>query len=271
MQNLEIVNADKLLYQTTPDIEFIVDGILPTGLHLFCGASKVGKSWLMLDLAIKVSKGEEMWNLQTKKADVLYFSLEDTYQRLQKRLQVLTDEIDSNLHFVVTSKSISNGFIKDLQDCIKEYSNTKLVIIDILQKIRKSSTDSTYSCDYNDISIIKKFADENKIAIILVHHLRKQEDNDVFNMISGTTGIMGSADTTFILKKKSRDDSVGILSITGRDVEYQTFTLKFDSCRWSMIERSFQKDIEIQNAPEIIFKIIDYVKKWENGKAVLLN
>ena len=70
MQNLEIVNADKLLYQTTPDIEFIVDGILPTGLHLFCGASKVGKSWLMLDLAIKVSKGEEMWNLQTKKADV---------------------------------------------------------------------------------------------------------------------------------------------------------------------------------------------------------
>ena len=143
-------------------------------------------------------------------------------------MQVLTDEIDSNLHFVVTSKSISNGFIK-------------------------------------------KFADENKIAIILVHHLRKQEDNDVFNMISGTTGIMGSADTTFILKKKSRDDSVGILSITGRDVEYQTFILKFDSCRWSMIERSFQKDIEIQNAPEIIFKIIDYVKKWENGKAVLLN
>ena len=225
----------------------------------------------MLDLAIKVSKGEEMWNLQTKKADVLYFSLEDTYQRLQKRLQVLTDEIDSNLHFVVTSKSISNGFIKDLQDCIKVYQNTKLVIIDILQKIRKSSTDSTYSSDYNDISIIKKFADENKIAIILVHHLRKQEDNDVFNMISGTTGIMGSADTTFILKKKSRDDSVGILSITGRDVEYQTFTLKFDSCRWSMIERSFQKDIEIQNAPEIIFKIIDYVEKWENGKAVLLN
>ena len=38
MQNLEIVNADKLLYQTMPDIEFIVDGILPTGLHLFCGA-----------------------------------------------------------------------------------------------------------------------------------------------------------------------------------------------------------------------------------------
>ena len=171
-----------------------------------------------------------MWNLQTKKADILYFSLEDTYQRLQKRLQVLTDEIDSNLHFVVTSKSISNGFIK-------------------------------------------KFADENKIAIILVHHLRKQEDNDVFNMISGTTGIMESTDTTFILKKKSRDDSVGILSITGRDVEYQTFTLKFDSCRWSMIERSFQKDIEIQNAPEIIFRIIDYVKKmgeWK-GSATELN
>ena len=57
-----------------------------------------------------------------------------------------------------------------------------------------------------------------KLAIILVHHLRKQDDSDDFNKILGTAGIMGSSDTTFILAKKSRDDSVATLFVTGWDV-----------------------------------------------------
>ena len=162
---------------------FIVDEILPVGLHLFCGASKVGKSWCMLDLCIKVSQGQPIWELQTNKCDVLYFALEDTYTRLQQRLQRLTDEIDSNLHFTTTAKTIQNGFMADLQDYIKKYPNTRLIIIDTLQKIRRTSDNMSYSTDYQDISILKKFADDNKLAIILVHHLRKQEDNDVFNKL----------------------------------------------------------------------------------------
>ncbi len=79
-----------------------------------------------------------------------------------------------------------------------------------------------------------------------MHHLRKQDDSDVFNKISGTTGIMGSSDTTFILEKKSRDDSVATLFVTGRDVEYQTFTLRFEECRWNLLERSFQKELEMK-------------------------
>ena len=273
MSGLQIVNADKLLYQTMPETEFIVDEILPVGLHLFCGASKIGKSWLMLDLCIKVSKGESIWELPTHKSDVLYFALEDTYERLQKRLQKLTDEIESNLHFTNSAKTIQNGFINDLKEFIIKYPNTKLIVIDTLQKIRRASADLSYSTDYQDISILKKFADDNKLAIILVHHLRKQEDNDVFNMISGTTGIMGSADTTFVLKKKQREDSIGTLSITGRDVEYQTFTLRSEDCRWNLVDRSFQKDIEVQNAPDIIFKIIDYISKkgeWQGSATELL-
>jgi len=165
----------------------------------------------MLDLCIKVSKGEPIWNLQTHQCDVLYFSLEDRYQRLQQRLQKLTDEIDSRLHFTIEAKTLQSGFIVDLQECLKKYPNTRLVIIDTLQKIRRTSNDMSYSTDYQDISILKNFADNNNLAIILVHHLRKQEDNDVFNMISGTTGIMGSADTTFVLKKKQEMTQLQLL------------------------------------------------------------
>lgn len=229
MNDLKIINANKLLYTTLEDTEFIVDQILPVGLHIFCGAPKVGKSWLMLDLCIRVSKGEKLFNLNTKQCDVLYLALEDTYQRLQKRLFKLTDDIGSNFHLTIESNKIANGLLIQLENAIKQFPNTKLIIIDTLQKIRRQTNDLNYACDYGEISTLKSFADRNKIAIILVHHLRKQDDNDVFNKISGTTGIMGSSDTTFILEKKSRDESIATLYVTGRDVEYQTFTLKFEN------------------------------------------
>ena len=273
MEDLKIINADNLLYTTLTESEFIVDEILPVGLHIFCGAPKVGKSWLMLDLCIKVSKGEELWGLKTNKCDVLYLALEDTHQRLQKRLFKLTDDIDSNFHIAIESNTITNGLVIQLENAIKQYPNIRLVVIDTLQKVRKQNNDINYSADYGEMSTLKEFADKNKLAIILVHHLRKQDDSDVFNKISGTTGIMGSSDTTFILEKKSRDDSVATLFVTGRDVEYQTFTLRFEECRWNLIERSFQKELEIKNAPEIISNVISFINEkemWQGTATELL-
>lgn len=274
LEDLKIINADNLLYTSLDETEFIIEEILPIGLHIFCGAPKVGKSWLMLDICVKVSKGEELWNLKANQCDVLYLALEDTYQRLQKRLFKLTDEVGSNFHIAIESNKIANGLINQLEKALTKYSNIRLVVIDTLQKVRKQNNDINYSADYSEISLLKAFADKNKIAIILVHHLRKQDDSDVFNKISGTTGIMGSSDTTFILEKKSRDDSVATLFVTGRDVEYQTFTLRFEECRWNLLERSFQKELEIKNAPEIIYKVISFIndnKKWQGSATELLN
>ena len=121
MEDLKIVNADNLLYTSLDEAEFIIEDILPIGLHIFCGAPKVGKSWLMLDICIKVSKGEEIWNLKTNKCDVLYLALEDTYQRLQKRLFKLTDDIGSNFHISIESNKIANGLISQLEQTLQKY------------------------------------------------------------------------------------------------------------------------------------------------------
>ena len=70
---------DEIILDSQPTMDvigFIIEDILPIGLHIFCGAPKVGKSWLMLDICIRVSKGEEIWNLKTNKCDVLYLALE---------------------------------------------------------------------------------------------------------------------------------------------------------------------------------------------------
>ena len=76
MQKLQTVNADTLFYEPLEKPPFVVDGLIPTGLTLFCGAQKIGKSWLMLKLCLCVSQGLPLWDMPTQEGDVLYLCLE---------------------------------------------------------------------------------------------------------------------------------------------------------------------------------------------------
>ena len=237
MQKLNMVDADTLLYQPLDKPRFVVDGLLPTGLILFCGSQKIGKSWLMLKLCLCVSAGLPFWEMETREGDVLYLCLEDTFFRIQDRLFRLTDEADSRLHFAVASCKLTAGLIVQLEDYLKEYPDSRLIVIDTLQKVRTASKDNAYASDYGDISQIKEFADRHSLAVAVVHHIRKQNDSDVFNKVSGTTGLTGSADATFVLEKETRASDTARLYCVGRDIEYQEFVLRFCACSWELVER----------------------------------
>lgn len=144
----------------------------------------------------------------------------------------LTDEADSRLHFAVASCKLTDGLIVQLEDYLKEYPGSRLIVIDTLQKVRTASKDNAYASDYGDISQIKEFADRHSLAVIVVHHIRKQNDSDVFNKVSGTTGLTGSADATFVLEKENRASNTARLYCVGRDIEYQEFVLRFRECSW---------------------------------------
>ena len=219
MQKLNLVEAETLLYEPLEKPSFVVDGLIPTGLSLFCGSQKIGKSWLMLKLCLCVSQGLPLWDMQTKAGDVLYLCLEDTFFRIQDRLFRLTDEANRKLHFAVASCKLSDGLMVQLEDYLKVYPDSRLIVIDTLQKIRTASKDNAYANDYGDISLIKDFADRHSLAVVVVHHIRKQNDSDVFNKVSGTTGLTGSADATFVLEKETRASDTARLYCVGRDIE----------------------------------------------------
>ena len=134
MQQLQTVDADTLLYEPLEKPSFVVDGLIPTGLSLFCGSQKIGKSWLMLKLCLCVSQGIPLWDMQTLEGDVLYLCLEDTFCRIQDRLFRLTDEASGRLHFAVASCKLSDGLIVQLEDYLKAYPDSRLIVIDTLQK-----------------------------------------------------------------------------------------------------------------------------------------
>ena len=96
-------------------------------------------------------------------------------------------------------------------------------------------TANAYANDYRDICELKQLADKHKIAILLVHHLRKHADRDPFMMVSGTTDLTGGVDTTYVLEKDKRSDNAARLYVTGRDVEYMELSLQLENCIWECL------------------------------------
>lgn len=215
------------LYDTVYENKLpIIDGLLYAGVYLFVGAPKVGKSFLMAQLAYHVSTGKSMWEYNVHKYDVAYFALEDDFARIQKRLyRMFGSERNDNLLFATKVDSINGVLEQQLNSFQQAHPNVKLIIIDTLQKIRESSSDYNYGNDYQVISKLKEFADSRGLCLLLVHHTRKQKSEDNFDMISGTNGLLGAADGAFILYKDKRTSNTATLEISGRDQQEQKLIL----------------------------------------------
>ena len=61
------------------------------------------------------------------------------------------------------------------------------------------------------ISKLKSLAEKLRICLLLVHHTRKQQAEDRFDMISGTNGLLGCADGALILQKEFRTARPGFV------------------------------------------------------------
>lgn len=218
-------------------IQFIVEDILPHGLSIIASPPKQGKSWFALDLCIAVADGKTFLGKRTNKCEVLYFALEDSYNRLNNRTERITNGLDypEGLFFSIECATLTNGLEEQVNQFMQEHPNTKLIVFDTLQYIRggsKGKNDNAYQADYNEMKIVKGLATKYDICILLVHHSRKESNpNDPFSNISGTYGINGAMDAMITITKENRSDRQAKMSICGRDVEYNDYMIEFDSER----------------------------------------
>ena len=201
---LPTVSMNDLYEQVYPGRPPVVDGLLYAGTYLFVGAPKVGKSFLMAQLAYHVSMGLSLWGYEVRQGTVLYLALEDNHRRLQERLyRMFGVESTGNLFFAIGAKQLGGGLEEQLKGFVREHTDTRLIIIDTLQKIREAGAEKySYANDYEVITKLKRFADISGVCLLVVHHTRKQQADDKFDMISGTNGLLGAADGAFLLQKE---------------------------------------------------------------------
>ena len=212
-------------YKSRPPI---IEGLLYAGAYILAGAPKIGKSFLVAQIAYHVSTGKKLWEYEAHQGTVLYLALEDDFQRIQRRMFKMYGVEDTpNLHFAVAAGKIGNGLDEQLANFVQEHPDTKLIVIDTMQKIRELGCEAySYASDYEIIGKLKEFADRCGICVLTVHHTRKQPSGDAFEMISGTTGLLGCADGALLMKKEQRTSLQASIEIVGRDQEEQILYLK---------------------------------------------
>jgi len=238
VQPLTVTPAPVLQTADLPPVKFLIEGILPDGTSLLTAASKIGKSWMVLDIGLCQAAGEPFMGHDTNQCGVLYLALEDSLHRLKNRMnKILSGKpAPAQFYFVTEAPKLDNGLLDSLDDHLKKHPDTKLIIIDTLQKIRGQALprEASYAQDYREMETVKSFMDKRGVSTIFVHHNRKmKDDDDPFNMISGTNGIMGAADTIWTITKAHRADEEATLHITGRDVEQTDTVIRFDKESWT--------------------------------------
>lgn len=235
---LTTISAVSLQQKNIPPVRWIMQGMLPAGLTILASPPKFGKSWLAMTLCLATAAGGKFLAHRCCQSGTLYLALEDGERRLKSRLEKLLNgrPAPPGFDFTTDAPTLSTGLVDALGGYVKQHPETGLIIVDTLQKVRDvGGGRDVYGRDYADIAVLKRFADTHNIAVVMVHHLRKmKDDGDPFNMISGTTGVSGAADTMLVLTKEKRGDETATLNITGRDVEMMELILKFNksTCLW---------------------------------------
>ena len=273
---LQIVSMTELYDTVYPPRTPVVDGFLYGGTYLFVGAPKVGKSFFMGQLAYHVAMGLPLWDYPVRKGTVLYLALEDDYARLQRRLSGMFGvECADNLYFATQAKTLNEGLDRQLEEFLKEHTDARLIIIDTLQKVREVGGDNySYANDYQIMARLKSFADAHGLCLLLVHHTRKQNADDKFDMISGTSGLLGAADGAFLLQKEKRTGNAATLEVSGRDQQDQKLYLirNTETLLWDL--QKAETELWKEPPEPLLDEIAELVMKdnpyWEGSPTALV-
>jgi hypothetical protein len=218
-----LFTAIDLMERDLPPIKQIVKGLVFEGVTLFAGKPKLGKTWLMLALALAVAMGRViLGNTPVQQGEVLYLALEDNRRRLQGRIKKLLAgrEAPGGLHFASEWPRLDEGGVEALAAFLDEHPDVRLVIGDTFARLkpRASGRRTQYDEDRDAVDSLIPLAERHGVAIVLVHHLREMESEDPLDMIHGSAGLTGGVDGALVLKRR-RGEADAFLFGDGRDFE----------------------------------------------------
>jgi hypothetical protein len=238
--DFNIVCLDKIMATEYPPIHWAVKGYLPEGLSILAGRQKLGKTWLALDWAVAIATGcVAMGKIECEPGNVLYLDLENGHRRIKRRIETMfpNEKIRpslTNIDIVTEAPQLDKGLIACLDKWKRETANPKLIVIDVLQRVKPAGNGNrnAYENDYAIFQDLQSWATNSGLAVLALHHTRKGGADDPLEALSGSNGLSACADTTLLL---DRDSNGMTLYVRGRDVEEVETAVRFDSGLWTIL------------------------------------
>jgi hypothetical protein len=257
----EVFTAAELEGMKFPEPRWAVEGVLAEGLSILGGRPKIGKSWLALALGAAIASGAEaLGRIPTEAGDVLYLALEDNKRRLQEWMRRIIHggPWPERLHLTNAWPKTGTGGLDLLDEWCDAHLEARLVIVDTLARVRpiRSGRGDLYAEDYRIGQDLKALADSHGIAVLVVHHLRKMDSDDPLELLSGTLGLPGAADSVLVMKReRGKDDAT--LFVTGRDVEERELAVEWDHAMWEWVHRGSAEEYRRSEARKDILELLE--------------
>lgn len=266
-----------LTQQTFSPLRYAVPGLLPEGFTVLAGPPKAGKSWLVLDWLLAIAAaGRAISAIPiTQPRDVFYLALEDSDRRMQERCRALLGQgsgIPGRFRYMTMAHP--GTVILAIGEFVERFPDTGLVVIDTLGKVMPvaASGETTYQRDYRVGSWLQQLTVRHPgLALVACHHTRQAESEDFAEKVSGTSGLIGAADTVAVLTR-SRFSSEGLLKITGRDIAEEQYALASRDGLWRLAGADLgqaataaREIAETQKLGELSRQIVAWIRQQPGG------
>ncbi len=288
-----IISAADLQNLVFPEIEYLIEDIMPLGFGLLSARPKKGKSFLALNVSAAKSTGGCAFGtkeLRLEPGKVLYIAYEDKNQRIKNRLTTIMqgEPFPPKLYVAESWPRFPDGGLDRLDKWLTSNPDAKLVVIDTLGRFkpRKRPRQDDYEADLTTGAALADLAHKHNVCILGIYHNRKTESDDPLDDVHGSTGMTAAADFVMVLKR-GRGQADADLFVTGRDIEEKTLALRFHKREglWELLgtaedvaKSQSRKEIFLilkENGPmttkelsEIINKKVDTIKKLLNRMKV---
>jgi len=277
LEPIQTFQFHKFMEAGSSEIDWRVEPIFPVeSSGLIAGPSTVGKSWLGLDLAIAIARGEPwLGHFSTRQGVVLYWDEQSSEVLLRHRLDKLTkgmgiekEELD-NLHIAnyqrlsLSSKSSVNRLRVKL-DKIKP----DVLIIDAFIDVH-GARDENDAVQMTRVSAaIKQIVREYSCLMLLIDHTRKGQQGESID--EGLQSVRGSSEKvaavdTVLTVRRNRDGTLTVrhpkprfaeavppFQVTLRDNDEKTTTTVLYKCDVDEARR----ENKLARAREIVLKLM---------------
>jgi hypothetical protein len=239
----EVVDGLTIYREPATDQRCVVENLLFHGLTVFAGRPKVGKSYLVLQLALAVAHGVPFLGSipVLRPGGVIYAALEESKVRTGKRMRQLwpsEDPLLQNISVVYSLSPLMEGGQKQLDELLSR-DRPNLVVVDTFLALVGSGNGrrDVMRAEYAEINVLHALAEKHDTAIVLVHHLRKgQVGESGLDAVAGSTGVTAAADAIWTMKRE--DQGTCSLDVVGREAEEQSLGLRFmdgDQMGWKLM------------------------------------
>lgn len=262
------VTAADLYHTEFAPLHWTVENILPEGAAVLAGKPKSRKSWGALGVAVAAALGEKAFGkLETRAGRVLYLDLESNQRRMRGRLFSMVGHKMrdlANLHIYTDWPRADEG-LAALEEWMVAHPDTVLIVVDVLADFRrpKDPKEDPYIYDRETVKPINAFAERHRITVLLIHHTRKMKADDVFDEISGSTGLPSAVATMWVLGRAPNGEDGMVLAMRGRDlINDEPLALEWDDYANSFVVTGSAADASMSAERRSVLATLSDDAEW---------